>query len=104
MTVKKQGNSFFEDKKLVLMMGFLAIFWGMSFFGSNVALKYMNTFQILAVRWTVSMCIFLVLIAAGRIRIHIDRNFPWLFLTVVMYMILVTIFKKIFVAKYGELL
>ena len=30
--------------------------------------------------------------------------FPWLILTVVMYMMLVTIFKKIFVAKYGELL
>ena len=30
--------------------------------------------------------------------------FPWLILTVVMYMMLVTIFKKIFVSKYGELL
>lgn len=93
MTVKKQGNSFFEDKKLVFMMGFLAIFWGMSFFGSNVALKYMNTFQILAVRWTVSMCIFLVLIAAGRIRIHIDRNFPWLFLTGIFQPCVYSIFE-----------
>ena len=31
-------------------------------------------------------------------------SIPWLILTVVMYMMLVTIFKKIFVAKYGELL
>lgn len=30
--------------------------------------------------------------------------FPWLILTVVMYMFLVTLFKKIFVSKYGELL
>ena len=30
--------------------------------------------------------------------------FPWLLLTIVMYMILVTVFKKIFVRKYGELL
>jgi len=30
--------------------------------------------------------------------------FPWLLLTVTMYMLLVTVFKKIFIAKYGELL
>lgn len=93
MTVKKHENSFFEDKKLVLMMGFLAIFWGMSFFGSNVALKYMNTFQILAVRWTVSMCIFLILIAVGRIRIHMDKNLPWLILTGIFQPCIYSIFE-----------
>lgn len=30
--------------------------------------------------------------------------FPWLLLTVLLYMILVTIFKRIFIKKYGELL
>jgi Mg2+-importing ATPase len=30
--------------------------------------------------------------------------FPWLILTVILYMILVTVFKKIFVKRYGELL
>lgn len=30
--------------------------------------------------------------------------FPWLFLTIALYMVLVTIFKKIFIKKYGELL
>lgn len=30
--------------------------------------------------------------------------FPWLFLTIALYMILVTIFKKIFIKRYGELL
>jgi Mg2+-importing ATPase len=30
--------------------------------------------------------------------------FPWLLLTVFLYMILVTVFKRIFVKKYGELL
>jgi Mg2+-importing ATPase len=29
---------------------------------------------------------------------------PWLFLTVFLYMLLVTVFKKIFIARYGELL
>jgi len=29
---------------------------------------------------------------------------PWLILTVVLYMVLVTVFKKIFVRRYGELL
>lgn len=93
MTVKKHENSFFEDKKLVLLMGFLAIFWGMSFFGSNVALKYMNTFQILAVRWTVSMCIFLILIAVGKIRIHLDKNLPWLILTGIFQPCIYSIFE-----------
>jgi Mg2+-importing ATPase len=30
--------------------------------------------------------------------------FPWLLLTVFLYMVLVTVFKKIFIKKYGELL
>lgn len=30
--------------------------------------------------------------------------FPWLLLTVFCYMVLVTVFKKIFVRRYGELL
>jgi len=30
--------------------------------------------------------------------------FPWLLLTICLYMALVTVFKKIFVRKYGELL
>ena len=30
--------------------------------------------------------------------------FPWLLLTVVLYMVLVTIFKRVFVKRYGELL
>jgi Mg2+-importing ATPase len=30
--------------------------------------------------------------------------FPWLLLTVFLYMLLVTVFKKIFIRKYGELL
>jgi len=30
--------------------------------------------------------------------------FPWLLLTVFLYMVLVTVFKKIFISKYGELL
>jgi Mg2+-importing ATPase len=30
--------------------------------------------------------------------------FPWLALTIVLYMALVTVFKKIFVKRYGELL
>jgi len=30
--------------------------------------------------------------------------FPWLVLTVVLYMVLVSVFKHIFVRRYGELL
>jgi Mg2+-importing ATPase len=30
--------------------------------------------------------------------------FPWLFLTIFLYMVLVTVFKRIFVRRYGELL
>jgi Mg2+-importing ATPase len=30
--------------------------------------------------------------------------FPWLLLTVLLYMVLVTVFKTIFVRRYGELL
>ena len=30
--------------------------------------------------------------------------FPWLLLTVFLYMVLVTVFKKIFIKRYGELL
>ena len=30
--------------------------------------------------------------------------FPWLLLTIALYMLLVTLFKRIFVSKYGELL
>jgi len=30
--------------------------------------------------------------------------FPWLALTIILYMVLVTVFKKIFIRRYGELL
>lgn len=30
--------------------------------------------------------------------------FPWLALTIVLYMVLVTVFKRIFIERYGELL
>ena len=64
--------------RLILLMSLLAAFWGMSFFGSNVALKYMNTFQILSVRWTISMFIFIFLIVTGKVKLRIDENLPWL--------------------------
>ena len=61
--------------RLILLMSLLAAFWGMSFFGSNVALKYMNTFQILSVRWTISMFIFIFLIVTGKVKLRIRRKF-----------------------------
>ncbi len=67
--------------RLILLMSLLAAFWGMSFFGSNVALKYMNTFQILSVRWTISMLIFIFLIVTGKVKLRIDENLPWLLAT-----------------------
>ena len=67
--------------RLILLMSLLAAFWGMSFFGSNVALKYMNTFQILSVRWTISMFIFIFLIVTGKVKLRIDENLPWLLAT-----------------------
>ncbi len=79
--------------KLILLLSLLAIFWGMSFFGSNVALRHMNTFQILAVRWTIAAAIFLVLILMGKVKFHIDRRFPWLLVTGILQPCLYSIFE-----------
>lgn len=46
-----------------------ALMWGFSFFGTTVALEYVEPMQLLALRWTVAAVLFLVLAAFKVIKI-----------------------------------
>lgn len=52
-----------------------ALCWGLSFLGTTIALEELKPMQLLAMRWTVSALIFLVMAAFGVIKIRLNgRN------------------------------
>ncbi len=48
-------------------------FWGFSFVGSTVLMKYMMPLQVLGARWTVAAALFLIMVISGKIRIDLHR-------------------------------
>ncbi|NLD11055.1 DMT family transporter [Aminicella lysinilytica] len=83
------------NKSLIFVLFvFLGLFWGMSFFATTVALELLTPIQILAIRWAVSALIFLVLIAAGKIKIKIKKgSFRFLLLTGLLQPCVYSIFE-----------
>lgn len=51
-----------------------ALSWGLSFLGTTVTLKRLDVIQLLAMRWTISAVIFLLLVLFGRIKICLQKK------------------------------
>lgn len=47
----------------------IAVFWGLSFYATIIALRKLSTFQVLQMRWGISAVIFLILIAVRKVRL-----------------------------------
>lgn len=60
-----------KDSKIVLYTLFitLALLWGLSFFGTKVALKELEPIEVLAVRWLMSLVLFGILVVTKVIKI-----------------------------------
>lgn len=54
----------------MLLILILALFWGMSFLATTIAVEELSPVQLLSMRWTISALIFVVLICAGKIKIR----------------------------------
>lgn len=79
---------------LIIMIVFLALFWGMSFFATTVAVEKLAPMQLLAMRWSISAVIFIILIATGRIRIKIKGGtFKYLLITGMLQPCIYSIFE-----------
>ena len=50
-----------------------ATFWGWSFFATTIVVQIVSPIEVIAVRWAIAAAIFLVLIAAGKIRINLKK-------------------------------
>lgn len=48
--------------------------WGWSFFATTVVVKIASPIEVITVRWMIAAAIFLVLIAAGKVRIDLKRK------------------------------
>lgn len=72
-------NKKITDRKwlIYLLVALCALFWGLSFFQTTVALKSLEPMQLLAMRWTISAVIFLLLGAIGVIKIKLKGKKLW---------------------------
>ncbi len=61
-----------KNRKAVVwsLLVLVAVLWGLSFFGSTCALKYVEPIELLSVRWTIAAFLFLSLIALGIIKVY----------------------------------
>lgn len=61
-----------KDKKwvFIVLIAICALLWGLSFFGTKVALTYMDTMQVLCLRWIIAAIIFALLAAFKVIKIN----------------------------------
>ena len=80
-----QDNKLGENKLLltVFLIAMVSIGWGVAFLSLAILLKHMAPMQVLAARWSITALLFLVLIAAGKIRIDLKgkgRDTLFLFL------------------------
>ena len=66
----------------IFLVAMVSIGWGVAFISLATLLKVLAPMQLLACRWTITAVLFLILIAAGRIRIRLRgrKNVPFLFL------------------------
>lgn len=58
--------------------------WGMTFLGSKIALTELTPIEVLAGRWSISMAAFLLMRAAGVIRVHYFGKPVWKLLLVAL--------------------
>lgn len=71
------------NKKIAaVLIGIVAVFWGLSFVAISQLLNYLEPIQILALRWTLSSIVFIIFIALGKIRFNLkNKNVIFLLLT-----------------------
>ena len=59
-----------DKKGTAYVMAILcSLFWGFSFLGTQVALEKIEVIPLLALRWTVSACVFLILAVFKLIKV-----------------------------------
>ena len=64
-------KSFLDKKGTVYILAVIcSSFWGFSFLGTQIALEKVDTIPLLALRWTVSAVIFLILYAVKAIKVN----------------------------------
>lgn len=90
-----ESKKFFDRKSgLILLLMFLALLWGMSFFFTTVAVQKLGAMELLAMRWTISAVIFLILIAFGLIKIDMHKQgFKYVALTGALQPCIYSIFE-----------
>ena len=60
-----------ENKVFIyILFAALALLWGLSFLGTKVALAELEPIEVLAVRWGMSLVLFMILAAAGIIKVN----------------------------------
>lgn len=58
-----------------------SILFGLTFLGAKIALTELDVFQVLACRWTVALVLYLILLAAGVLKIKLKgKDLKWLIL------------------------
>jgi len=90
-----ESEKFFERKSgMIVLLIFLAIFWGMSFYFTTAAVQKLGTMELLGMRWSLSAVIFLVLIAFRIIKIDIHKpGFKYVALTGALQPCIYSIFE-----------
>lgn len=76
-------NEKITEKKwfLYALVPLCALMWGLSFLGTTVTLAYLNVMELLAIRWTISTVLFLILIAFGVVKVsYKGKNVKMVFL------------------------
>lgn len=57
-----------------ILIGIVAIFWGLSFVAISQVLEYLQPVQVLALRWTLSAIVFGIFILAGKIKFNFKKG------------------------------
>ena len=79
-----------------LLAVFSSIFFGLTFLGAKIALTQLDPIQVLACRWAVCLCIYIVLVVTGVIKAHLKlKDFKWLALLALMQPCISQIFETI---------
>lgn len=77
----------------------MAIVWGLSFFFTTVALRTLDVFEVLQLRWLLAALTFLVFIAAGKIKIDMKRpEFKYVVITAILQPCIYSPFENLGIA------
>lgn len=55
---------------LFAIVGLVSVIWGFSFVGTKIALEFLSTMEVLAMRWTLGAIVLVILAIAGVIKVN----------------------------------